>query len=146
MASPSSTKFSVLLPELIKEYPDDSKVLPNLSHKASHNRLVVTHDFGPTPHLKSSLAERMLQPDFAIGFADTTKMNCEHWSTHKALFGDIQQGIPSMASSSKCVGWFFTQKKIELVNFETKYVHPDLESRVEELYEMLKQGPIQTLS
>lgn len=91
--------------------------------------------------------DRILDKDFAKGFVDTSNAPAfKVWDFETALFGDPYKKIPSMASSSGYVGWFFPDKKTALVDFDKKTYHPKLKERTLQILAHAKKKPIETVS
>lgn len=106
---------------------------PNLSQKARDNRVEATQNFGAT--VVDMSQTMMSDPEQLWQFLGRKPTDMprvfEPYTFDEALFGNPERNIPSMASASRYVGWFFKGKeKRELVDFTNKTCHPDLRKRV----------------
>jgi len=138
-ASPCFSSMKVLLPEMVDEGRYGEIEVPAIiNDTATLYRNEVTHNFGPTPHY---VPDKLHDPDWAKGFANLPN-KCRELTFEEACFGSVELNLPSMASSSKYVGPFFDQKKIELINFSTKFVDNVVRLRVAEYRTKLLSGKI----
>lgn len=138
---PSAPPFSALAPIYhgwIDQYPREHVKLPAIMNsQALHTRNVATANIGKSMHCDFNVPD---PSSFCKGFLPNT-VRAGVLDTYTTIFGN--DNIDSMASQSKYVGFFFMpRKKKELVNYETKYVDPDILKRVQDYEELAKLGPI----
>jgi hypothetical protein len=139
-SSPPKSKFFLRSPEYLEQAPKEHVKFPApMNRKARRNRLNATFNFGETPCPDLAHTE---DPKWARAFAPISKTFKGFLTFEQALFGDPNLGLSSFASSSKFVGHFYNEQKIELVNFLTKTYHPKLKERVMRYFERAKKQEI----
>jgi hypothetical protein len=143
-SSPLKSSMQLLLPGLLKDFPEEAHFPAPLTREGLANRNAKVHNYGPTPHLND---DRMLDPAWAKDFFHCPRV-CHQWDFEKALFGDPNASppVPSMATTSKFVGYAFPDdKKKELVDFANRTFHLKLKERVEMYLALADEGPVKPL-
>jgi len=139
-SSPQTSKFFLRSPEYLEQAPQAHVKYPaRMNRRARRNRLNATFNFGETPCPDLAHTE---DPKWSRGFAPISKTFNGFLTFEQAVFGDPTLGLASFASSSKFVGHFFNENKVELVNFLTKTFHPKLKERVMMYFDKARKSDI----